>query len=282
MLRLKIEVAEGDVESAVPEYKTLPFITLEGIGDEILFNGSKHPIVIIGRATKDIRVQDPFSTVSGKHGGFLFREGKFFYVDSSSNGSIVNGNKVKAGEGKLSAEIEITEGKITLIQMGQWNPDQAREQKLGYYPIVRVACQLIEKVESAKTVLLAEMELTSLLPNKSTYKDFYLLEGLSNNFMSLSKVKKDRPEQLATKEEILVGRGVSDTELRVAGFEGTTMKVSNVHGAFSCHDGILMYQDLDSANGSFVNGERIPAALLHIPIILIRCAARSLAPKMVI
>ena len=161
---------------------------------------------------------------------------------------MIDGKLVKGGSQARGKEIA---KKLVKIQLGKWNPS---ENKTSYHPVVEITAIASDKVEGAAVLSVAEVTLSYDIPG-AQMKEFFILQVLDNNFLTLHKVQNSARKFMENKHEILVGREVGSHELAIP--ESASNTVSGIHGVFTCKDGFLYYRDLGTSFGSYLNHIRI-------------------------
>ena len=82
-------------------------------------------------------------------------------------------------------------------------------------------------------------------------------------------LNKSEPIALCTEQEFVLGRGISLTakpQLDLSGFNAYDMGVSRSHALINVVEGKYLLTDLHSANGTWINGDRIvPAKPYDLP-----------------
>jgi pSer/pThr/pTyr-binding forkhead associated (FHA) protein len=266
VLQVTIEVAVVDPTNSKPARYQKIRAEIIAKGQVLIVNGVEKQVVAIGSSptlqkTNDLYINDVSRTVSAKHGIFMVREGSFWYFDNNSiNGAVINGTKFQLTKGKPAPGYRIEPGKLTVIEIGRWNP----KAKGKYYPAVRIRCGLSDHIVKPTVVQVGELVATYQTPEGGVLTKTYVMEILSNDYIRMRHVKDIGEDVFDPVPQVLVGRDVSKSNIVVPQFEGTTMRLSKEHGAFSVKNGFVFYQDLKSKNGSFLNNTSLAPNAKHV------------------
>ena len=246
-IKILVEISTGRKDAKEPTNTRTILLHASAHDDHITFNERDKTFLIIGRdptleKTNDIFIPDMTNTISHKHGYLIFKNNRLYYCDNDSkSGAKVNG-KLVHGDGKCLA---LKPGKTNTITLGEWGSKAA----------ARIFITTDEVVKQPQP--LSHAELTVTYPGTTRPADLYRMDIMDNNYIALFHTGSIKERLLKAAKKIYVGRAVSKEEIRIAQIEDKTLQVSKHHGVFSAENGFLLYKDLGSRNGSFLDKEKL-------------------------
>ncbi len=204
-----------------------------------------HRPLIVGRRHGDLILDDPM--VSGKHCTIEFKDGEYVLVDlDSTNGTLVNGKRVK--EAVLSPGVEIAIGQSRMILYRGAEAEQRQERQKS--PQLEIAWLLDE-------------ELVELREGKKDHRppdvigqDLRLPPGL-NAVVEVVAGQDAGKVFRFTRGNVSIGRRMGEVPL-------TDVEVSRHHAVIEVFGREMVFvRDLGSTNGTYHNGRRIAVSRLQ-------------------
>jgi len=247
-IQVNMKIAKGDPSAAPSKYE-LRSLSFEAHDDHFIVDGREKRLIVFGRepsleSAGDVFIMDPTKTVTHRHAYLLFRDGQLYFCDNAStNGSTINGRVLR---GETMQSMMIRPDTVYSVALGKWGKSGS--------PVVQMRIVATQVLQTPRPLGAAELTLT--FPKSQLPAQFYQIQVMSNNYLGLFKVEGAQLVHCATATQVFVGRGVDRRHMRIAQAEGT-LAVGVIHGVFTARDGFLMFTDLGSVNGSFVDGERI-------------------------
>jgi pSer/pThr/pTyr-binding forkhead associated (FHA) protein len=204
-----------------------------------------HRPLIVGRRHGDLILDDPM--VSGKHCTIEFRDGDFVLVDlDSTNGTLVNGKRVK--EAVLSPGVEIAIGQSRMILYRGAEAEQRQERRGS--PQLEIAWLLDEEL-----VELREGKKDNRPPDVIG-QDLRLPPGL-NAVVEVVAGQDAGKVFRFTRGNVSIGRRMGEVPL-------TDVEVSRHHAVIEVFGREMVFvRDLGSTNGTYHNGRRIAVSRLQ-------------------
>ncbi|MEZ4322387.1 MAG: FHA domain-containing protein [Myxococcota bacterium] len=204
-----------------------------------------HRPLIVGRRHGDLILDDPM--VSGKHCTIEFKDGEFVLQDlESTNGTLVNGKRVK--EAVLSAGVEIAIGQSRMILYRGAEAEDRQEKRAS--PQLEIAWLLDEEL-----VELREAKKDARPPDVIG-QDLRLPPGL-NAVVEVVAGQDAGKVFRFTRGNVSIGRRMGEVPL-------TDVEVSRHHAVIEVFGREMIFvRDLGSTNGTYHNGRRIAVSRLQ-------------------
>jgi pSer/pThr/pTyr-binding forkhead associated (FHA) protein len=205
-----------------------------------------HRPLVIGRRQGDLILDDPM--VSGKHCTIEFKDGDFVLKDlESTNGTLVNGKRVK--ETVLSAGVEIAIGQSRMILFH--GAEAADKQDRRATPQLEIAWLLDEEL-----VELRDAADRNRAPADVIGQDLRLPPGL-NAVVEVVAGQDAGKVFRFTRGNVSIGRRMGEVPL-------TDVEVSRHHAVIEVFGREMIFvRDLGSTNGTYHNGRRIAVSRLQ-------------------
>lgn len=202
-----------------------------------------HRALLVGRRHGELILDDPM--VSGKHCTITFQGGEYVLTDlGSTNGTLVNGKRVK--EAVLSPGVEITIGKSRMLLFGgaeETRPDRRSAPQLEIAWLLDE--ELVELREGAEPRRTADV----------IGQDLRLPPGLHAVVEVVAGQDAGKVFRF-TRGSINIGRRVGEVPL-------TDVEVSRHHAVIEVFGREMIFvRDLGSTNGTYHNGRRIDVSRL--------------------
>lgn len=193
---------------------------------------------VLGRGEVDIQLNDP--TVSGRHAGLEYVSGEIYIVDlQSSNGTVVNGERVSKAALKNMDEIKLGSTKLFLSIV---------QDIYGTYADGDPAV--------AQTAEAAPVDVNAITTPRKAFPNPMLDPGLRVLLFIIQGPETGR-KFLVTRQSTVLGRGSG------VDFQLKDEAVSRRHCQIAIRDKDFMgIKDLASTNSTFLNGRPISAVQL--------------------
>ncbi|MCB9676481.1 MAG: FHA domain-containing protein [Alphaproteobacteria bacterium] len=204
-----------------------------------------HRPLIVGRRHGDLILDDPM--VSGKHCTIEFKDGEFVLQDlDSTNGTLVNGKRVK--EAVLSAGVEIAIGQSRMILYRGAEAEDRQDRRQS--PQLEIAWLLDEELVELRDTK------KDARPPDVIGQDLRLPPGL-NAVVEVVAGQDAGKVFRFTRGNVSIGRRMGEIPL-------TDVEVSRHHAVIEVFGREMIFvRDLGSTNGTYHNGRRIAVSRLQ-------------------
>jgi len=206
-----------------------------------------HRPLVVGRRHGDLILDD--AMVSGKHCTIEFRDGEFVLKDlDSTNGTLVNGKRVK--EAVLSAGVEIAIGQSRMILYRGAEAEERDADRRAASPQLEIAWLLDEELVELRDGK------KDAAPPDVIGQDLRLPPGL-NAVVEVVAGQDAGKVFRFTRGNISIGRRMGEVPL-------TDVEVSRHHAVIEVFGREMIFvRDLGSTNGTYHNGRRIAVSRLQ-------------------